>query len=741
MPVSALESASLTAPLAVSELIQDMRAALQHSTGVAKRLVRDFNTVKCRWKDQNDDGTKPDSDVPGARVLPWPKSSDAIVRIADTTIGDLVDVCLVAQSLAAVDVIPLGETDPQAAGVMGAVLAHYMHGPMRENWAYALPRVCRFAHQFGVSLIRIEWEERHSVEKCELSGNDLLSLALQMAADSVEQLAAQDAEVDPDTVARQTESSLRAMLVDPERADEVAALLVEYDPDMDAREARRVATRLRKIEDFEESVDYHCVAVLEKRPVLRVLRPWIDCFFPPDAKEIHSARWVAESHWFSRAEVEERAEAEGWDEEVTQEVLAHPGRALGDIFGAQSVPAWILGGVGVNATPSVEWMQDRYQILEVFTRPMTDAGAPAVFRTVLHTACGDKPLLHEVYDRDHGTFPFRGYTALEDETYLIDHRSVAEIVRSEQAQQKRQVDGWRNNVDLRTLPPFTGPIMGTDATAGPRIAPGKFLPVLPGAVGSGYSALSIPTIAQESLVVMQESRARVAAYFGLPHPEVPDAIQKAKGQRRVDRWLGFVSSVVDVLAQLIQQFTDDVTTSRVAGVQASVTATAEDIRGRFLFRFSADIESIDPERKEKKLETLTKLLALDTEAIADRAELFRRFFAQFDPAMAQAVLRDPAQAAQNEAEDEQRAITTILSGQEPLQKKGQNHSLRLQMLQTQATQNSVVMAALQQNETIAAIYQARLKFHQQEVTQQENASIGRNEGGMVMGGPMGGGGA
>lgn len=730
---------------AVEELIAAMRLDITSLTTLPERLNRSRRVLKCRWDGQSADGLKHE-DALGERPLPWEGASDARVRLANGVVRELSTQCLAAMRLATSEVIPTGGTPPEMAGVFSAVMAHYFHGPMRENLAREMRLAARYAFTFPCVVVHVDWEEEEMVEAQEITGGDLASMALSLRVQDAARTGRLDGLTEADApqvqqaLAQETEDELRLVLADPARRAELVQMLRAYDPAMSAGEAKSLAADLAKLADFETPVKYYRRAVKSAKPVMTALRPGIDVLFPSDTREIEEARWVAMPQLLTEPELRARAETEGWSKEWVEAAVERKGHAFGALFDNH---LWMMAGGVPEMENDANWWRERIHVVEVFYRPMTQAGARAVYRTVVHPDVPEIAALHEIFDRAHGTMPFRAWAPNLEEPYLLACPSVPDLIESEQHQVKALVDGARNQLQIRTQPPMTGPALINGATV-PKLKPGLYVPQAYGGAGGGYGWFPPPDTRNEMVQEMALIQERVARYFGLADQTVPPAAQQALAQERIDGWLGFVAGIHGLCGDLVQEFMDEVTTSQVAGMKVSLNVSREQIRGKAMFRHTCDVQNLDPESREKKQGRLLGILQTDTAAIIDRAALVREMMAQEDPALAMRVMKDPQTAAQDEAEQEQQALAVILSGQEPPQKAGVNAPLRLQIMQDAALNNPAFAQAMQQEgeagDRMKAVFEARAKFYQQMVNQEKNKEIGRNEGRTVLPAPGGAGG-
>lgn len=71
------------------------------------------------------------------------------------------------------------------------------------------------------------------------------------------------------------------------------------------------------------------------------------------------------------------------------------------------------------------------------------------------------------------------------------------------------------------------------------------------------------------------------------------------------------------------------------------------------------------------------------------------------------------------------ALAKMRAGIEPTFSLGKNHALRLQRLQENMAKSPSLQAAVQGDPVFAALLQARVAMHQQQITQEQNKQVGR----------------
>jgi hypothetical protein len=231
-----------------------------------------------------------------------------------------------------------------------------------------------------------------------------------------------------------------------------------------------------------------------------------------------------------------------------------------------------------------------------------------------------------------------------------------------------------------------------------------------------------------SIEMENATRADTDRYFGRASAIVPPPVAMLHGQTMVNEFLETLNLALVQTLQLMQQFMDPELTIRVTGSDEAITITREEIQGRFDVTATFDVRDLDPEYMAKKIEMVgTMVLPMDSAGIINRGELAAWAINAIDPTLARRVVVSAETANTQETEAEKQALAMMASGVEPLmpENSGMNHALRLQVLQQAIQANPGLMKLAETDEVFTAMVQARVKFHQQALMQEQNKTIGR----------------
>jgi len=220
---------------------------------------------------------------------------------------------------------------------------------------------------------------------------------------------------------------------------------------------------------------------------------------------------------------------------------------------------------------------------------------------------------------------------------------------------------------------------------------------------------------------------RIDRRFGAMTEDVPPPLQQLHAQDLVDGLLDSAAEMGMMTLQLAQQYLPEMTFLKVTGGNPTLfKISREEIRGEYAFSLSFDAKDLDMEFVMKKLEAINQLvIPVDTAGTLDRAGYIADAMSWIDPSMAQRLVRAPEAATQNEIADEQQRFTMMMAGVVPPPLQSGNWQLRLETLQTIVASNPLLTPIIHQRPDVQAMLEDEMKRFQFQLTQQQNAQIGR----------------
>ena len=741
-------------PEDVARAVLTETAAANNSQSIAQRYQTAEEIRYCLWAGQSPTGKKEGKRL-GALPFPWEGASDARVRVAEEIIIESVVVLLTATMRAHVSILPRQMGNMAGAQALQLALNYYLGTAMRQELRNEIAYLADWRQTYGIALLEIGWHVERRLVIRSLTRGGLMQWAIEKSKSEAvsllqegyaEEFAAAEQTGEqpaiPEDVARavltETAAAATAPLRDKQRNDELAAMLVEYDSEILFSEAKRLARQLRSAAD-DADLEYHAADVIESRPKWIALQLLVDIFLPVETRDLQDAPWIAKVEWINEQTFRERWADEGWDDDWCEAVLKTPGRA----FNFTNTMDWFLSATDIAYTiQETERNKNYYQIVHLHYKASNKAGVTGIYRTVLHASFPQDFGKHELLDYAHGKYPFVDLRRERTKKLMMSSRGIAEIVATDQQHIKAQIDSRMDNTSLSIRPPLIKPMNLAGNRVQDTIAPGG--EIWERRAGTlRYFDPPRGDASGKSIEVEKALWERLDRRFGRFSPTVPAALTQMTYEVLVGDFFSDLTEAVRFTAQLVQQFMPDMAAQRVTGGTEAFggngqpqvfSASRDDIQGMYDFEMHFDTKELDIEWLSAKMKLLTELaIPLDTEAVVNRGELVRLIISMVDNRLATQVTKSTDQANQDETEDEQNAINAIVSGQEPVMKMGQNHALRLdyitKILQASPRLQKIVEGDQQVSETL----KARMAFHNQQVTQEQNKLIGKRGAKSVLG--------
>lgn len=715
-------------PLPISDLVARITDAAPQAHDFISRMSAAERTRFAVWDGQSEDGRKWAKNY-NAPVFPWEGASDARIRFADGIINERAMGKARAFRAAKLQTAAREAMDLRSSANTTVLLEYVVKTLMADHVHAEVELAANWSEQNGLAYIGIEWERRVEAERKTMTLDDLTRLAIES---DVEQVRAQFEQAAAEGIPPTEEEALAAvaevqaasiedvqnLFLDPAREAE-AVQAVQSITGLRPPAARRVLRALRSQGTAEYFVPYQSV----NRPRWTARVPFVDVFFPPHITEMQDADWVAVTEWVGEAELRSRALAEGYDEAWVEAVLKHKGVSAGWSIETAGIGVSQTGSLG-NPLAEQELHRNEVQLVHMHYRAlMPDEGLPALYSTTFHPAEPELHGRHEIMRYTHGQIPGVLVRREYATRAAIESRGVAELAGTHQGEMKVQRDSRVDRTSLATLPPLQGDSMRAGQTF--AIRPGVNIPTRR---GSELKFMDPPRYDLGSVEIENAIRADAYRYFGLHDASVPPVLTVMHGQDGVDKFFAALNQALTQTLQLVQQFMDPMVAIRVANGEVPVQIAREEIQGKFDVTAVFDVRDLDPEYMVKKVETVgTIVLPMDAAGRVDRGALAEWAMNAIDPVLAKHVILSAESASAKETDEEKAALAMMAAGVEPSMPEGagMNHPLRLQVLQRAIAANPALQQRLQQDELFAAMLQARVKFHNQAVMQEQNKIIGR----------------
>lgn len=717
-------------PVSLDELTRKITDAAAYGLDFLTRMDTSERVRFAVWDGQSDDGRKWSANYK-AVVFPWEGASDARIRFADGIVRELAMSKTRAFRAAKLQTAAREAFDMEKSANTTVLLEYVVKTLMADHVHAEVELAANWSEQNGLAYIGIEWERRIEAERKTITLDDITRLAIESG---VEQVQSQLEQAAADGVPATQEEAMAAVSeVQAASIDDVQQLFLDPAREAEAVDAVQTITGLkpaaarRVLRDLRQQgmADYHIPYQSVNRPRWTARVPFVDVFFPPHITELQDADWLAITEWVSEPELRGRALAEGYDQEWVEETLKHKGKAVNWTTDARTT-GLNISRVGTQGNPIADQdlHRDEVQIVHMHYRAMMpDEQLPAMYSTTFHHAVTEKVAKHELMRYKHGQIPGVLVRREYASRAAIESRGVAELVATDQGEVKVQRDSRVDRTSLATLPPLQGDSMRAGQTF--AIRPGVNIPTRR---GSELKFMDPPRYDLGSVEIENAVRNNAYRYFGMQDPSVPPVLAMMHGQDGVDKFFAAINQALTQTLQLTQQFMDPMIAIRVANGDVPVQISREEIQGRYDVTAVFDVRDLDPEYMVKKISTIaTLILPIDSSGRVDRGGLSEWAMNAIDPVLSKSVILPVEAANAKETDEEKAALAMMAAGVEPSmpENSGMNHPLRLQILQAAIAANPMLQQRLQQDQLFAQMLQARVKFHQQAVMQEQNKVIGR----------------
>lgn len=654
------------------------------------------------WPGQSPDGKK-HREYLSREPFPFEGASDARVPLIDTYVNEDVDMLMVAFWGSKLNAFPVESSDPQHSNRVSNFMRWLIFNQMDET-DYEAELAANYMCEDGQAIIGVFWEQEQQLVYETMTMDNIRQWVQQLPPGH--QLA-----------------DLPDMIMNPDLADQVVDLGEQLLPDQDRRSLRRIVKDLRE----EGTATYTKPVTVKNRPTIVALREGQDFFAPPGTTEIQKARMLFYREYVSESELRDRIQAMGYDEEWVEQVLEHTKGQTTYTTRIEENRTHNLQDYGELSLDTSEL----YEILHAYERRNDEEGVPGIFVTVMsafytHDEGGDQAFgKDELLGYLHGEYPFVELSKERRNRRFADARGHGEIGYTWQQQIKAQWDSRIDRESMATLPPLMHPTGRAPTKWGPGVR-------VPYMRSGEYHYADAPNRDRGSEEVEASVRMTADRYFGRPIEGQDMLYARNRLKRLIDRWLHGWRKVFTQVFQLCQQFMPDEFYFRVVGSAKAqpIKASRQEIQGQFDITISYNTLNMDPENLKAILDMIMSVVEkLDVNGITDRNELLTVAFEFLDPNIGERVLKPAENATQQEIEDEQTAFTKILAGLDSDVREGQAHQLRLQVLEAAVQDNPVAQERLNgskpDDERVRELFEKRVKQHQFQLQQRQNALIGR----------------
>ncbi len=700
------------APVTADEL-QRFKTELNHIAktsgwNINQRRFAAEETRFCLWEGQSPDGRKHKEAQDGRAAFPFEGASDVRQRLADMVINERTMILTAAGISHQPNVSSLELNNAGLGHKLTTLLKWVIANKLGADYPREIVKLASYqeADSPAGAILGVWWDQQAALEMQTLTKDQIAEVLVQafgMPADHV--------------------AALETALMDPSKDKDTAAALQQIVPHLSDARARQVVKALRD----DGKAEFPSPYLRTDCPRLCAYRLYDDIFIPTNTVALRRrARCIYIREWLAEFEVKERINTYGWTESFVEEVMKHEGQT-----GFPQYRRNIIGEMELVTTQeTIDQRRGLFEVWTVFYQAVNDDNIPGIYYFTFHHAV-EKDAQNtyaagprQVLEYKHGEYPFTWFGREILSSRLLDSRSVAELIATDQNSLKLLEDAFNDHVSLTTVPPIKVP----HGRGKLRLVIGPLKQIEERRPGE-IEYMQSPTYPQGATEQQQVIKNRVNEYFGRIAENVPPMLQQLHAGHMTTLFLASLTDALTQMLQLCQQFISDEDLQMITGDDGiPIARDRSEIQGKFRVTLSFDPRNMDLEYVGKIAELIGKvILPMDTLSTVQRDQIVKWLFMAINPWLATHSLTPAATAQQSEIADEENNFTKIAAGIEPqMVESGQNFPLRLQVLMGIGQKNPEALQKL--TPVSKEIYEARQKYLQNQVQQLKNAQIGRQVG-------------
>jgi hypothetical protein len=310
-------------------------------------------------------------------------------------------------------------------------------------------------------------------------------------------------------------------------------------------------------------------------------------------------------------------------------------------------------------------------------------------------------------------YPFVVTKLSEDNKRLYDIQSVPEMLKGIQWQVKTERDSRIDRNSLATMPPIMHPVGNAPSDWGP----GRYVPYRR---AGEFQFGPVPQYNPGSMEMEQTQLAQADKIIGL---DINNPLSQIQQQYFVDKFLTHVRDVLRLAYKCFQRFGPDQVFFRVTGVSDPQRYSKGDPNENFDIIINYDVMQNDPDNIEAQITQFSTLLQLDRNGRMDVDMLLELAASAINPVVADSILRPAGQAADQITKQVTDDLSKIYAGIE-VGARPNGAQIAMQVIQSYVQQPDVSQR-LQSDQAFQARFQKYAQQYQFQMTQAQNAQIGR----------------
>lgn len=670
------------------ELKKAFETCVSDNQPYADQCQVNYSTRYALWAGQTADGKKhARGGNQQVEVVPWDGASDLRVYLTDQAINSKVAMLCTAFRKANVVAVPVEGNDLKRAKVVSNFLRWLIQTQIQDI-DREVELLANYVNEKGLGCLGVFWEE--SEEKT------LTTISL----DSLQPLF-------PD------QNILEIVNTDSFEDGVIAAFETFYG--CNQKRCRQILAELR--DKGEATVPV--VGRRKSRPVVRAFNLDEDLFIPAFTTDIERASGIYRVQYFTAAELRAFVHTDGWDEAWVEAAIEKcRGQLITIAQNEYNEP------ISRSFVYNQQRFTDKIGVVFAYQQLSDEDGVKGTYCTIFNPMLGPEEKGHDGYAKHGllgyacGGMPFVLFRREFLSRKLHDSRGIPEPGKSWQDMIKVHRDSRVDAASLAILPALFYPIGRPPSRwgAGARIPERR-----PGEYHYGdRPQADLNTEKSEEILTNTFNQ-----YLGFVSPDTDPQFSALLNQNEVEKFLASWGKAFRLVFKLWQQYGKDETYFRVIGVADPVKMEKGDPEEDFDFYLTFDVQSMDWEKQEKKLETMARVIAtFDKYGQADAAEAFQIAMETIDPNWAERVVSPKEVGSQRVVNETNTMLAQVFAGVSRDVDLSSPPELVLQVMQQYAQAPDVQQRYLQ-DQAFKERFDKLVKQTQFQIQQKENANIGR----------------
>jgi hypothetical protein len=587
-----------------------------------------FQTRYALWDNQSADGRKHARETSNGKVdpTPWDGASDLRVFLTDEAINCKVAMQSVAFRKANVVATPTEGNDIKRAKTVSSFMRWTLINQI-PNAPREAKLLSNYIQEKGVGAIGVFWERSQS--------KTLVTVTL-------DQIQQQFPDVD-----------MQAVLYLEEAAEDLMAVF-ERQYGCSGKKAKKMLRELRE----GGTTTVPTLGKVKSRPVIRAFNLDQDLFIPDSATDFETTPAAYRVQYFSAEQLRSFVHTDEWDADWVEDAIERcRGQYVTMVDNYETQP-WSRSFIYTQ-----QRLQDLVGVVYAYQRLSDEDGVPGLYCTIFNPQLppNDKHngyAKHGLLGYSDGEMPFVLFRREYLSRKAHDTRGIPEVGLPSQMQIKVHKDSRIDAASIAILPPMGYPVGRPPGRwgAGARV---------PERRPNEYHFLDRPQVDGLTEKSEDQLRADWNQYNGFVSKETDPTFASLINQDQADDFLECWGFVMKKIWSRCKQYGPEKVFFRVTGVHTEEPIEFD--RGEdgeeFDFTLKYQLDFMDPEKMEKKLEALAKIAAtFDKFGQVDYSELLQIAVEMIEPSWAERIILPKETGAQRVTNEAHTMLAQVFSG-------------------------------------------------------------------------------